>query len=219
MFEDLSRIFRKSVSAFRTELNRKEPEDQVSDLLSAMRREWVSAKAELPVLDEGRTRARAELASERELLAQTERRGRLAEGVGDQETARIAADFATRHRERVAVLEKKVAATEAEWSLRSREVEEMKRKYEEADANRFLLLNELKRAGNQSRMRSVADEVQGSFDDWDRMAGRVGSSGSYADVLRELDDELSGPTPSTPPPSSADLDERLRELKRKMGKE
>lgn len=220
MFEELQRIFRKSVTAFRSELHREEPEDQVAELLSAMRREWVSARAELPVLEEGRARARAELARERELLEQTERRGRLAEGIGDAETVRVANDFAGRHREKIAVLEQKVAAADAEWTLRTREVEEMKRKYQEADANRFLLLNELRRSGNQSRIRSVADEVQGSFDDWDRMAGNVESAGSHADVMEELDAELGGAPPlPRPGPSQADLDERLRELKRKMGKE
>ena len=220
MFDELGRIFRKSVSAFRSELGRHEPEDQVAELLSAMRREWVSARAELPVIQENRERARKELARERELLEQTERRGRLAEGIGDGETTRIAAEYAARHREKATVLEQKVAAADAEWELRNREVEEMKRKYQEADSNRFVLLNELKRAGNQSRMRSVAEEAHGSFSDFDRMQEKIDSTRSYADALEELDADLGGPPPpSANPPPAADVDERLRELKRRMGKD
>lgn len=219
MFDELGRIFRKSVSAFRSELNRYEPEDQVAELLSAMRREWVAARAELPVIQENRDRARKELARERELLEQTERRGRLAEGIGDQETVRVAAEFAARHREKATVLEQKVAAADAEWELRNREVEEMKRKYQEADSNRFALLNELRRAGNQARMRSVGEEAVGSFSDFDRMQERIDSTRAHADALEELDAELNGRPPPSSSPPPADVDERLRELKRRMGKE
>ena len=215
MFEDISRIFRKSMGAFRTELNRREPEDQVAELLMAMRREWVAARANLPLFADHVERARRDLANERELLAQTERRGKLAEGIGDAETVRVATEFAARHRERVAVLEQKVAAAEAEKELRGREVEEMKRRYTEADANRFALLAELRRRQGHARMSAGAEETASSFDDFGRMEEKISDSQAYLDALDDLEDR--------PPPSSApqpsDVDEKLRELKRKLGKE
>jgi phage shock protein A len=217
MFEDLNRIFRKSMSAFRSELSRREPEDQVAELLGAMRREWVAARADLPLLAERAERARRELANERDLLAQCERRGKLAEGIGDAETVRVAAEFAARHRERIGVLEQKVTATEAERALRLREVEEMKRRYEEADANRFALLAEIRRRQGQARMSAGAAETAGSFDDWGRMEEKISDTQSYVDALDELD-----PAPPRRPPagaSSAEVEERLRQLKRQMGKE
>jgi phage shock protein A len=217
MFEDLQRIFRQSLSAFRSELHRHEPEDQVAELLSAMRREWVAAKADLPLFTELVQRAEAELAREREMLAQTERRGRLAQGIGDAETVRVATEFAGRHRERIVVLEQKVSTAQAERALRLREAEEMKVKYQEADKNRFSLLAELRRRRGQDRQRSVAEGVEGSFSDWDRMAEKIGEDAAYLDAAEELEADLStGPAPSPPPP--ADVEDRLRELKRRMGK-
>lgn len=212
MFKDLQGLFQKSVAAFRAEVERREPEDQVAELLSAMRRELTAAKASLPELQEEARRARAELGRERELLAQTERRGSLAERIGDGETARVAAEFAERHRERIAVLEQREQAAEAEHALRSREAAEMMRKYQEADANRFALVAQLRRTGAQQRMRSRLDGSSGPFADFARMEEAVGESAGYADAL----EDLAGPPP--PPSSPApDVEERLRELKRKLG--
>lgn len=66
-----------------------------------------------------------ELAAERQLLADTERRGRLAAQVPDPETVAVAERFAARHRERVAVLERKVAVQRDELHIAEREVDEM----------------------------------------------------------------------------------------------
>ena len=213
MFEELNRIFRKSMGAFRSELSRREPEDQVAELLAAMRREWVAARADLPLLAERIERARRDLAQERELLAQTERRGKLAEGK-DAETVRVAAEFAVRHRERIAVLEQKVSAAEAEQALRGREVEEMKRRYTEADANRFALLAEIRRRQTQARMGIGAEDTAGSFDDFSRMEEKISDSDAYAAALDELDFDR-----PAPPPPPDDVEERLRRLKREMGKD
>ena len=217
MFEDLAKIFRNSFAAFRSELHRNEPEDQVAELLSAMRREWVAARADLPVIAESLQRTRVELGRERELVEQCERRGRLAEGIGDTETVRIAGEFATRHRARITVLEQKVAAVEAEHSLRLSEIEEMKQRYQHADANRLQLLAEIRRRQSQSRLRDVGLDADASFTDWDRMREKMDDSQSYASALDELNSDLGSPPPRRPDPS--DVDERLRELKRKMGKE
>lgn len=213
MFEELNRIFRKSMGAFRSELSRREPEDQVAELLSAMRREWVAARADLPLLAERIEQARRELARERELLAQTERRGKLAEGK-DAETVRVAAEFAVRHRERIGVLEQKVAAAEAEQALRGREVEEMKQRYTEADGNRFALLAEIRRRQTRARMGMGAEDTAGSFDDFGRMEEKISDADAYAAALDELDFDR-----PAPPPPPDDVEERLRRLKREMGKE
>jgi hypothetical protein len=68
-------------------------------------------------------------AAERELTVQrqhredAERRGRLAGDIGDAETGRIAGEFAAKHRERVALLERKVAVIRDELSYAEREYE------------------------------------------------------------------------------------------------
>ena len=216
MFEDLQRLFKESVAAFRAELDKREPEDEVAHLLGSMRREVVEARALVPRLEEDLTRARAELVREREQLERSERRGRLASNINDAETVRVAEEFAAKHRGRVTVLEQKVAAAEAELALRRREAEEMMRQYQEADANRLELVARLRRGHTHERIRSVADEAAHSFSEYDRMAQKMGADSDYLDALRELDEDA--PPPPPPGPSPADLEARLQELKRRMGK-
>lgn len=71
------------------------------------------------------TATERELAAERKHLDDAERRGRLAAQVSDTETVAIAGRFAIRHRERVTVLERKVAVQRDELGLARREIEEM----------------------------------------------------------------------------------------------
>lgn len=66
-----------------------------------------------------------ELQSERKQLADAERRGKLAAAVPDPETVAVAERFTARHRERVMVLERKLAVQRDELALAEREVQEM----------------------------------------------------------------------------------------------
>jgi hypothetical protein len=66
-----------------------------------------------------------ELEAERRQLEDAERRGRLAGEIADTETVAIAERFAARHRERAAVLERKLAVQRDELMLAEREVEEV----------------------------------------------------------------------------------------------
>lgn len=213
MLDDIQRIFRRSINAFLDELNTREPEDEVAELLSGMRKELVAARAAIPEYEALLARARQELARERDALAQTERRGAMAEKIGDGETVRIAGDFADRHRSKVGVLEQKVAAAEAELDLRRREADDMKRQYQYADGNRFALLAQLRRARASQNMRSAHAAESGPMADWARMEEKVENNTSYVDALNDLDSG-SAPPPSPPP----DVEDRLRELKRRMGR-
>jgi len=66
-----------------------------------------------------------ELQSERKQLTDAERRGKLAAAVPDPETVAVAERFAERHRERIVVLERKLAVQRDELALAEREVQEM----------------------------------------------------------------------------------------------
>jgi hypothetical protein len=69
--------------------------------------------------------AERSLAVERRQLEDAERRGRLAAEVADAETVRVAEQFTARHRERIGVLEAKVAAQRAELTLAERDFEQL----------------------------------------------------------------------------------------------
>ena len=73
-----------------------------------------------------------ELAVERRHLLDAERRGKLAAEIGDTETVQVAERFAARHRERVGVLERKLAAQQEELRLGERDLEELTREYRAA---------------------------------------------------------------------------------------
>ncbi|HYW12011.1 MAG TPA: hypothetical protein VE871_08640 [Longimicrobium sp.] len=218
MINDLKRLFARTWDTFVAELGRREPEDEVVGLLGAMRREMVDARAALPLYEEHQRAAEAELVREQRALDDAVRRGGLAQKINDAETVRVAAEFAERHRKRVAVLEEKVRAARAERELRAQEVDDMMRRYKEADANRFVLLNEVRRAQSQQRMSGIAGDP--TFDAFDRAAEKMESEIAYGDAL----DELNGldPTPPPPPPSQTsihdDVEARLQELKRRMGR-
>jgi phage shock protein A len=216
MLKDLQNLFRQTWSSFRTELGRREPEDEVADLLGMMRREMVAARAALPGMDEAVVAVAAELERERRALGDCERRASLAERIGDAETVRIAREFAERHREHLAVLEKRHEAAVAERDLAQREVQQMSARYKEADSNRFVLLAELRR-------RRAADRIEeavsgGAFEDFARMQESVDQSAAYADALGEMEEVEPEPAGATPEERIRNLEDRLEELKRRMGK-
>jgi phage shock protein A len=214
MFDDLQRLFKESLAAFRAELGKHEPVDEIAELLTSMRRELVAARAAIPALEADAERARRELLRDRAELEQCERRGRLAEKIGDAETVAVANEWATRYRERVAVLEKKVVAMEAETELRKREAAEMQKRFQTAEANRFSMVDALTRDRARQRRQANQRETGAAFDDFSRFEERIGGNVSVDDILRELDD--SGPTPP-PGPDPVSVEERLRELKRQLG--
>jgi hypothetical protein len=212
MLDDLKKLFSKTWSAFLEEAGRREPEDQVAGLLSAMRREMVQARADLPLYEKNAAGAQADLERERRALDDAVRRGGMAERIGDAETVRVAREFAERHRMRVAVLEEKARAAAAELELRRAESDEMMRRYKEADANRFILVSELRRRGAHARLDAASGRAPGDpLDELSRMEERVASDTAYADALHDLSD-------APPPPPRPSVDDQLAELKRRMGK-
>lgn len=234
MLDDLKDLFSRSWDAFRAEAGRRDPEDQVSELLSAMRRELVEAKAHTPVLEEAHRRATMELAVERRHLEDTLRRKGQAERIGDAETVRVATEFAEKHAARVAVLEEKVRAARAEWDLHARESDEMMRRFKEADANRFALLAEIRRRGaastlglggtpgstssSSSSSPGLGGRADARLSEIERMKEKLREKEAYAEALEELEREMGGGAPPPPPPPrpTYDVDQRLEELKRKM---
>jgi phage shock protein A len=210
MLDDLKKLFSQAWDSFIAEVGRREPADQVASLLGAMRREMVEVRAQLPLLEQNYNAAVTELERERVRLDETVRRRGQAERIRDAETVRVATEFEEKHRRRIAVLEDKVRAARAEWELRRDEAQEMMHRYKEADANRFVLLSELSRQGARSRI----DAAMGGtpLDDFARAEEKIEHDSAYADAL----DEMAGPPPPRHP-APEDVDDRLAELKRRMG--
>lgn len=215
MLDDLKKLFSQTWDAFVAEAGKRDPEDEVAELLGAMRREMVEVRAQLPLLEEHHRASIAALEREKKAMEQTERRGAMAQRIGDAETARVAAEFAEKHRRRIAVLEEKVRAAKSEWELRKEEAGEMMVQYKAADTNRFALVGELRRQGARSRINSA---MGGSplHDDFSRAEEKIEESAAYTGALEDLDAELGGAPPRSRP-QPEDVDARLEELKRRMG--
>lgn len=97
-----------------------------SERVSRMRDAVIRARMAVDEARQGIRKTERELAAERQQLDDAERRGRLAEGIKDDETVQVATRFAGKHRERVRVLEQKLEAQRAELGVTEREYAEMK---------------------------------------------------------------------------------------------
>jgi hypothetical protein len=93
--------------------------------MSALREALLEAKVGVSTMRSALVKSEEELRREQRQLTDAERRGRLALDVPDPETVSLAEQFAKRHRERIAVLERKILVQRDELALAEREVEEM----------------------------------------------------------------------------------------------
>ena len=101
---------------------------------AGMREALLEARLGVASLREAHAATERELAAERKLLEDAERRGRLAAAVLDHETVAIAERFTIRHRERVAVLERKTVVQRDEVALAERELADMTAELQRATA-------------------------------------------------------------------------------------
>ena len=121
LFEEFRDAWRQGVENFWRELNA-DPDDPAG---RAVYRQVGRARTQLEELDGAMADARQRIGEEEEQVEACTRRERLARTIGDEETARIAADYRSRHQERAAVLRQKLAALEAERRLCLKDLKEM----------------------------------------------------------------------------------------------
>jgi hypothetical protein len=107
------------------------PEDRRA-LLAHMRGTLAQARVGLDDLRASIATTQARLAAEHKELDTVRRRLRMAEGIGDEETVRIAQRFERQHAERAEVLARKLAAQESELALTEEELREMTEAYKGA---------------------------------------------------------------------------------------
>lgn len=218
MFDNLRHAFREALENFNKELSRDQVPEAVSKLLSGMVEEVADAKVRIRELEDYLARATAEAEREKMAAATAHRRGKLATDIGDEETARVALEYAAKHEERQRILDQKVAAMREELVLRTREVEEMLVKVKEAQAKR----DSLSATTGRTEARESLNAADDLFSELDRMAEKIGDEDARAEAARDfsdldLDGDLDGDIPPYRPPE-VDVDARLEELKRRMGR-
>lgn len=167
----------------------------------SMREALVHAKMALQEIRDAIGKTEARLATERSELETVRRRGGLAAQIGDTETVQIAERFAAQHEERIRVLETKLMSQQQELTLGEREFEEM-------------------RAQLRMAMSGVAPspdaQAKDIIDDLDAMLASEPTAGGSPDSLDDL--ENAAPRRRTRAQHEADAEQRLAELKRRMGR-
>lgn len=150
MFEDWKKAWDQAVANFERELNGEDPPPHLAGRrASSMERDLNAARRALDRLEADLIAARKELAVDEEQAQTNERRGAMAENIGDEETARIARDFARRHAGRAAILRRKVEVLQDELTLRREDLEVM-------EAQAAAELEEIE-AAEQNRTQAEAD--------------------------------------------------------------
>jgi hypothetical protein len=162
--------------------------DQAHALKGAM----VEARVAVRTMQDALAATKAELERERRQAADAERRRGLADAIGDQETVEVAERFASRHRERAAVLERKVAVQQEELLLAEREFAEISQALQAAP-----------RAAASDSLRDAWRELE--------QAGQARPGLDPRDDLLQAELDQARRT--------AAVDEQLAYLKRKMGKD
>lgn len=124
MFDDWKQAWRQAVENFQREAEG--GSTGTPPRIRAMERELTSVSGALGKLDDEIRRTKRDIGKEREAEQVCRRREALARGVNDEETVRIAVEFAERHAERAAVLERKFAVLEDERALLARDINDMR---------------------------------------------------------------------------------------------
>lgn len=212
MFDELRDAFRQAVRNFRTELRRDEVPDTIDALLRKMKGEIVDLRAYVKRLEEDLEKARTGAEREAADAETCRRREELARRVPDEETARVAAEFAERHEKRARVLREKARALEEELRMRREEVAGMEAKWATARSERDRLTAQAGRA----EAREALDGVRTLFDDLDRMAERVDDEERRAEAAGDLLDDEEGEAGGGVGLTEEELERRIREIRRRQ---
>lgn len=168
-------------------------------VINDMKQALVSAKLGVEDLEQGVEVTRRKLTTERQGLETVSRRKGLAAGISDAETVAIAEKFESQHLERIAVLERKLEAQEAEAALARRDYDEMLKALKAASAGAGSVGAGGAAAGTA---REPSDAELGLPDD--------GVLNAQLDAMRRQ---------AAREARDADAAARLEELKRRMGQE
>jgi len=189
-------MFKRLRDALERALAAATPPPDLGAIASQMREAVVEQKAGVRAMQEDLAKARALLEHQQAELVTAERRRDLALSIQDTETVTVAEKFIVRLRERVVVLEKKVAAQADELGLAERDLAEMTTQL--ADAAKKHPSIEADRSANAA---------------WEGL-GKGGMDRPEVDLESEL---LQGRMKRAA--REAEADAKLEEMKKRMGRE
>jgi phage shock protein A len=215
MFENLRNAFKEAIENFNKELDRDQVPETVDRLLVGMRNEVADAKASADELESQIGKTLQQIEREKNEVSTARRRGKMAADIGDAETAQIAEQYATKHEERLRLLEQKATALQGELDFQRKEVDGMMAKLKEAKAKRDALGATAGRTGARESIKG-ADDL---FAELDRMAEKIGDESARSEAAAEFDPLDLHVDMDAPPRQELDVDAALEELKRRMGKE
>ena len=222
MFEDLRAAFREALDNFNKELSRDRIPENVDKLLYGMKEEIADEKAAVSGLEAQLEKARSQIEQLRQNLVTARRREEMARKIEDDETVKLAEEFAVKYQSHVTVLEKKVAALEEERDFRQKTVDEMIARFQEAREKHDALGATAGRAGARETL-SAADDL---FSELDRMAEKIEGERARGEAAEAFDDIDLEPDEGSeyridldeqPRREELDVDAALAELKRRMG--
>lgn len=220
MFEDLRAAFSEALDNFNKELSRDQVPETVDKLLVGMKNEIADEKAQVAGLGKQIEKTDAEIERLKDQQKTARRREEMAREIDDEETVRVAAEFATRAEKHLVVLEKKVIALREELAFRENSLEHMFARFHEAKEKRDALASTSGRSGARETI-SAADDL---FGELDRMAEKIEgekAAGDAAEAFDALDfdepSEFHVDIEEAPRREELDVDAALEELKRRMG--
>ena len=199
MFDRFRRALEDALNGDRSPAGRRAAVAQMKETLAL-------ARVGLDDLRTGVRQARARLVAERRELETVQRRKGLAAGIGDRETVEVAERFERQLGERVAVLERKVAAQESELALAEADVQTMGRELRAAMAGVPPAGSGTRRTGASGA--SAGSDAAGGAGEADPLA-EDGAAAEEIDALGRRHRRAA---------REATAEERLAELKRRMGK-
>lgn len=221
MFKKLKEAIDGALSALE---GRTDAAGDVDELLAGMREELIQARSALPRFEQGLEKLQRLQAQERRRAEDCVRRAGQAREIDDQETLRLAVEYAERHQERVRVYGEKIEAAKAELALQRRTVSEMTEQLKSAMTHRDVLKVRSRRSRTTEALRGGGDTAADRFD---RMADDIEEEAARAEAARDLDEEFGGDFDRgyAPPPRAGRIDPdeladlQLEELKRRMSEE
>jgi phage shock protein A len=217
MFDSLRQAFREAVDNFKDELGRDEIPEAVDRLLREMKREAADTKAEIRRLEEAIQGAIEKAEKEEDSGKTCRRREQMALDISDEETARLAREYAEKHEHRQSVLEHKALSLKEELDMRQEEFGEMIEAIKGAEKNRDGLTATVGRAS----ARNSIEEADGLFSQLGRFTDEIEADDARRKASIELDDLIEDRPDrfeSRPDPAAIDVDARLDALKRAMRK-